>query len=69
MCDICGGDNLQGCHSTGRRIDDVTIAKFGPLSVDDWREVYDFMRFIYLPFIHRIVSRARSRQRRITGRR
>lgn len=32
-----------------------------PLNEDDWREVYDFLRFQQQPFLERIVERARRR--------
>lgn len=54
-CPVCGGDQTTGCHFT------KTLLSDDPLSADDWREVWMFIRFVQLPFLHRITARARAR--------
>lgn len=34
-----------------------------PLNSNDWREVFWFMKQVYLPFIHRIAARALARRK------
>jgi hypothetical protein len=53
MCNYCG--ETDGCRFTKGRITDA------PLSRDDWNEIYLFMRYSYLPFIHAIIARAYRR--------
>ncbi len=53
-CSICGSSD--GCNFTdGRIINEPFIA-------DDWSEIYNFMRFKYLPFVHAVVGKARERK-------
>ena len=54
MCEYCG--EKIGCKSTGGRLSHVQ-----ELTADDWRLIYDFIRFVQLPFIHTIIMRARAR--------
>lgn len=54
-CPICGGDQTTGCRFT------KTLLSDDPLSADDWREVWMFIRFVQLPFLHLITARARAR--------
>jgi hypothetical protein len=57
VCPICGG-GPEGCTFTYHKlIDDRN------LTVDDWRDIYQFMRLVYLPFMHRIAQRAYARAR------
>lgn len=52
-CSICGKSN--GCNFTdGKLVNEPFIA-------DDWKKIYDFIRFIYLPFIHAVMGKARER--------
>lgn len=53
MCELCAG--RDGCRPKH------TLLKSEPLNADDWAEVYHFMKYSYLPFIHAIVARARKR--------
>jgi hypothetical protein len=55
-CDYCYGDD--GCHPVPQSPD---VHARNLFTVDDWREVYQFMRYIYLPFMHRIAQRAEDR--------
>lgn len=54
-CPYCGG--IDGCHLTtgflGRELS---------LTVDDWRKVYWFVKYVQLPFIHQIIANARDRK-------
>ena len=59
-CELCGGVN--GCRPTRYK-----LTAHGLLTRDDWAEIYQFMRYVYLPFIHRIVARARMRSRNREG--
>lgn len=62
-CPVCGGSVEQGCHPTVRRLGEGLDGE--ALTADDWREVYLFIKYVYLPFIHRIVARARARKSEI----
>lgn len=53
MCSYCG--ETDGCKFTKGAITDA------PLSKDDWKSIYLFMRYSYLPFIHGVVFRAHER--------
>ena len=33
-----------------------------PLNADDWQLIYNFMRFVYGPFVRGVVEQARRRQ-------
>lgn len=55
-CPICGGDQTTGCRFT------KTLLSDDPLSADDWREVWMFIRFVQLPFLHRVSARAMARE-------
>lgn len=33
------------------------------LTTEDWRDLYHFMKFVYLPFVHKIVNRAYRREK------
>lgn len=61
-CPICGGSMMTGCHPTHRP---VTAPPPVPFTPEDWREIYNFMRFVYLPFMHRIAARALARQQQL----
>lgn len=32
------------------------------LSVDDWKQIYGFMRDVQMPFMHKIIARAAARK-------
>ena len=55
MCEYCG--EKIGCTWTGGRMSDVK-----ELTADDWRLIYDFVRFVQLPFFHALVMRAKDRK-------
>lgn len=59
-CPLCGGPVMYGCHPMNRRMD---VPPHPPLIKEDWREIMWFMKFVYLPFIHRVVARAIERER------
>jgi hypothetical protein len=50
-CPVCGG--VDGCEPTGGYLGDVSA-----LTADDWRRVYEFMRYVQIPFIHAIIANA-----------
>lgn len=54
MCNFCGEPN--GCRPTPGYVTDA------PLTKEDWAELYHFMRYVSLPFVHRILTRAYARQ-------
>jgi len=57
MCELCHGKD--GCRiRPGRYLGDCE-----ELTVEDWDMVYQFMRHIWLPFIHSVILRARKRQK------
>lgn len=53
MCEFCR--TIDGCKPI------PTHLNLQPLNKEDWRDVYIFMRYVYLPFMHGIVMRARRR--------
>lgn len=58
-CDLCYGED--GCRPMNSHV--AQLPGLTPLSKEDWAEIYWFMRYVYLPFMHRIVARARRRGR------
>ncbi len=60
MCNLCKRD--IGCRLLG-----VRLGTEESLQAEDWELVYNFMRFVQLPFIHGIVLRARERQEQREG--
>jgi hypothetical protein len=58
QCPVCGC--REGCEPTGGYLSDA------PLSADDWRRVYEFMRYVQMPFIHSIIANAVERKRNET---
>lgn len=54
-CPVCG--STDGCVPAGGYLRDA------PLSVDEWRRVYEFMKYIELPFLHSITANAIERKR------
>jgi len=53
-CPICGGRGR--CRFTRGR-----LAEVRELRVDDWREVHEFTVRVFMPFVHRIIARAKAR--------
>jgi hypothetical protein len=54
-CPVCG--ESDGCSPTKGLVAD------SPLTKEDWRKIYEFMKYIYYPFIHRIIANARARKK------
>ena len=54
MCEFCG---YEPCKPERGK-----LGKINELSPDDWQLVHDFVRYVQLPFIHRIIIRARKRE-------
>ena len=52
MCEFCG--STDGCKPT-----DGLITVY-PLTKDDWQDLYQFMKYSYLPFVHSIIIRAQK---------
>jgi len=55
MCELCHGKD--GCIPTGKR-----LSESNELTVEDWDAVYRFWKYIWLPFLHSVIMRARKRQ-------
>ena len=53
-CSICGSSD--GCNFTDGRIVNE------PFIADDWSKIYNHMRFVYLPFVHAVMGKARERK-------
>ncbi len=53
MCEICGA---TPCKPLGGK-----LAHEPDLTADDWQRVYDFIRYVHLPFVHSIIAEARQR--------
>lgn len=53
-CPYCG--SVDGCKPVGG-----LLAQINELSADDWRKVYEFIKYVQLPFIHQVIYEARSR--------
>lgn len=56
MCEYCG--EKDGCKPTGG-----LLGHHDELSVDDWRRIYEFMKYVQLPFIHSVIVAARKRKK------
>ena len=56
MCKLCGYNEYDGCGPVGS-----LLAHESNLTADDWRKIYEFMRYVWLPFLHSTVLRARAR--------
>ena len=54
FCKHCG--QSDGCKPVGGRLNDIQY-----LSADDWAKVHWFLKYIQLPFIHRLVVEAEER--------
>lgn len=54
MCEVCGSNN--GCRPT-----QMQMALNENLRAEDWRDIFWFMRYVYLPFMHSVVARAKAR--------
>lgn len=54
MCKYCGEE--IGCKPTGGMLNSVDA-----LTVDDWAKIYEFEKFVVLPYIHTIILRAEER--------
>ncbi len=54
-CPICGG--VDGCDWTGKYMGQE------PLTVEEWKLVYYFIKYIELPFFHHIAHEAREREK------
>ena len=55
MCQFCG--EKIGCKWTGGKLVDEKA-----LTADDWRSIYDFIKFVQLPFFHGLIMRTRERK-------
>ncbi len=44
---------INGCKPTGGKMGDATF-----LTVKDWEKIYNFMRYVQLPFMHKILADA-----------
>jgi len=53
-CPTCG---FATCRWTGGTMGQIT-----QLSADDWRSIYEFQRYVFLPFLHRMIARAREKK-------
>ncbi len=56
-CFVCGSSSEEGCHPVASARGFLR----GEFNEQDWRDIYFFMRFVYLPFMHLIAARARRR--------
>lgn len=55
MCELC--KSKDGCEPIpGARITDHHLTK------EDWSDLYKYMRYSYLPFVHAVILRAKRRQ-------
>ena len=55
MCELCGSDD--GCKPIDKRLGFVK-----ELNAQDWKEIYEHMRYAHLPFLHSVILRARQRK-------
>jgi hypothetical protein len=55
MCDYCG--ETDGCKFTSGLMSQVDT-----LNVDDWRRIYGFVKYVQLPFLHRIILQSQERK-------
>jgi hypothetical protein len=55
-CPVCGSSD--GCKFVGGQ---AYLYKENHLSVDDWRRIYRFVKYQWLPFLHQVVHNARQR--------
>jgi hypothetical protein len=55
-CPICGGED--GCKPTGGQ-----MGQEMSLTADDWEELYNFLHDVYFPFVHKLMYRARMRNK------
>jgi hypothetical protein len=60
VCQYCGSSN--GCRSTGGMLTSIS-----ELDADDWRQMYWFIRYVQLPFIHQLIWRAKKREGNATS--
>lgn len=54
MCELCG---KTPCRPLRQQ-----MASMPELSKDDWRIIFDFLRFVQLPFLHTVIIAARKRE-------
>lgn len=52
-CPVCKG--VDGCRPTG-----LYLGIIKTLSKKDWAEIHHFYKYVFLPFIHRIVYRSET---------
>ena len=55
MCDYCG--EKIGCKWTGGKLNHEPN-----LTADDWKLIFDFIKLIQLPFLHKVIMRANARK-------
>ena len=53
-CPVC--KSIDGCEFTGKH-----LGSEKNLSVEDWREIYHFIQYEFLPLLHRLIYRANKR--------
>jgi len=58
-CPVCKGEEY--CKPKNYEL--CTSRYYSWLTFDDWKEIYYFMRTVYLPTIHGILARAEKRQK------
>lgn len=59
-CRVCGGEN--GEH---KPMDMMLVQSryYSWLNAQDWKDILEFYKLVYLPFIHGIMERAEARQK------
>jgi hypothetical protein len=60
QCSICG--SFDGCKPIGG-----VLGNSKHLTANDWRLIYEFMKYVQLPFLHGIEARAIERARYANG--
>lgn len=56
-CPVCKSED--GCRPGG-----ISLRFSGSaLNANEWREIIFFMRYVFLPFMHRIINKSRIRKR------
>jgi hypothetical protein len=54
-CPVCGG--VGKCVSLGGTVSQE------PFSMEDWKDLYEFLTEKELPFVHSLIARARARNK------
>jgi hypothetical protein len=54
MCEVCKSED--GCKPIGGKMGDCQ-----ELTVAEWRMIYEFEKYVVLPFMHSCIARARKR--------